>query len=301
MDPYEEDPRGLPLWFVMGLGSTSILLCAMYPVWRTMQARGRTRQPLAPAMIAVSRTAETLETELRDLKRECVPVDRLQEDDTCPICLSKPVDDLSEHLLIPPCRHVMHVACAQAWLVKHLQCPLCRRSFETAECVVWELQEASGRGDEATGDDPESSLAASSSAVQADDRGDDVSPDQQEAVAVLRNLIADIKSEMEDHTTECSIAASFGNEASDMEGTANALPPPVRKSRCAATALAYTRAEEGFSRQFSDPRSPITCVSIDAAVLGRPQAELSALQGVSRREERSRSCPTSQQRSSGSD
>lgn len=84
------------------------------------------------------------------LQRETLPVESLNEDDKCPICLSEAAEDLTENLLRPPCNHCMHVSCSQDWLAKHLQCPICRRAFAIADCVVLELQKSSS-GDEERG------------------------------------------------------------------------------------------------------------------------------------------------------
>lgn len=244
---YMEEPRGIPLLMYMGLGSMSILVCATYPLYRAIQARGRARglahqvRLPTPAM-----SVEALETQLREIPRESVSVDRLQEEETCPICLSRPVDDLSEPLLILPCRHCLHVACAQAWLVKHLQCPLCRRAFTISECTVWDLEESTARGDKSLSDGSDGGIQG----------------DQHPAVASSRSLIVeDIRTELDEskkdtadlcHGASASAAEEAAGDDVDGEGKALAIPAPRN----------YT---------MSDPRSPIMRVSINGTLLGKPQ------------------------------
>lgn len=133
-----EEAEGLPLWFVMGVATMAVLMCALYPVSRIIKVQRRGRHLPRAGGEAV---AEAVKPDLSKLKREVVSVSSLGEDATCPICLSKPADELTEEVLIAPCKHCMHVTCAEAWFAKHVQCPLCRSSFKADECVVWQLEE----------------------------------------------------------------------------------------------------------------------------------------------------------------
>lgn len=99
-------------------------------------------------MYATAEPARTLKIartiSVDSLVHERVCVDRLKEDDTCMICLSTPHEDLSEDLMMPQCGHCMHVACAEAWLANHLDCPLCRQEIATDTCTIWQLFPSEG-------------------------------------------------------------------------------------------------------------------------------------------------------------
>jgi len=150
--PYTQDQQGLPLWFVMGVGTTSMLLCAVYPIYRMVQRRdSRHRQGEQQ-----NTPVEALKTDLRELKREKLSTSSIEEDSSCPICLVSLIDDLQENLLLPPCRHRMHACCAEGWFAKHLQCPMCRRTFGAKECIVEELYTENGESGDATDKQPSS-------------------------------------------------------------------------------------------------------------------------------------------------
>ncbi|KAL0911505.1 hypothetical protein M5K25_019653 [Dendrobium thyrsiflorum] len=51
----------------------------------------------------------------------------------CSVCLSELVDG-DEVRRLPACKHVYHVGCIDAWLLRHDNCPLCR-----AEALVSSL------------------------------------------------------------------------------------------------------------------------------------------------------------------
>ena len=53
---------------------------------------------------------------------------RLQNNDTCPICVEKYTMDMYIRKM-PSCGHKFHMKCIDTWTMKHDHCPLCRQQI----------------------------------------------------------------------------------------------------------------------------------------------------------------------------
>ncbi|KAF3785816.1 putative RING-H2 finger protein [Nymphaea thermarum] len=60
----------------------------------------------------------------------------------CSICLSK-FEDMDALHVLPRCNHAFNVTCIDAWLEKHLSCPLCRQPVEADDVFNFDISVAS--------------------------------------------------------------------------------------------------------------------------------------------------------------
>lgn len=59
----------------------------------------------------------------------------LEEDWLCSICLGELTPE--GHLLLLPCKHTLHYACALEWLERKMMCPLCRSFIHLPDCGIY--------------------------------------------------------------------------------------------------------------------------------------------------------------------
>ncbi|EOY07552.1 hypothetical protein QUC31_011267 [Theobroma cacao] len=75
-----------------------------------------------------------------------IPIFRYSKDcneETCAVCLSD-FKEGEQIRVLPDCLHIFHVACIDAWLNLHSNCPLCRADTSPPEQVAVPLPDSDG-------------------------------------------------------------------------------------------------------------------------------------------------------------
>ncbi|XP_019168931.1 PREDICTED: RING-H2 finger protein ATL54-like [Ipomoea nil] len=133
--PPNVDPNPNALYVVVFLPviMTTVLVCGCLSIYRWTAGQS---QP--PPQLAGARWHVRAPGGLRSSVIDAIAIRRYRkgegavEGSECPVCLSEFREDEILRVL-PNCKHAFHVACVDAWLKSHANCPVCRAGVEGSE------------------------------------------------------------------------------------------------------------------------------------------------------------------------
>ena len=108
--------------FLPCLGMSSVFIVYMCLLWYATTHGPQISLPTKPSH-PMGLSASELEKMPKVMGKELIMGSE------CAVCLDE-IEDEQPARVVPGCNHGFHVECADAWLSKHLVCPVCRTKLD---------------------------------------------------------------------------------------------------------------------------------------------------------------------------